>query len=149
MSSATQFLFGIYGIVIRTLQSHDLHAHSVAAFLVLANVWLYSMALVIPAGAIGAVDLWIEAGRELRARSHSSPCCAFSCAAKSGPIQPPSHPRSAGVSWSHDGRTSFTLMCVLAIAVFGVTVKLLSLPGVNALGRPRASASPAPSTRLA
>ena len=40
VSSGTQFLFGLYGIVIRTFQSHGLHvgyAHSVAAFLLLAN----------------------------------------------------------------------------------------------------------------
>ena len=143
-SSATEFLFGIYGIVIRTLQSDGLHAgytHSVSVDLLLANVWLYSMALVIPAGAIGAVELWDRSRSGVaRAVAFITLLCIFVC----GEVwadQSAVSPAQDGLSWSRDGRSWFALMCVLAIVVFGITVKLLRLPGVNGRERPRASAS--------
>jgi hypothetical protein len=137
-------LFGIYGIVIRTLQSDGLHAgytHSVSVDLLLANVWLYSMALVIPAGAIGAVELWDRSRSGVaRAVAFITLLCIFVC----GEVwadQSAVSPAQDGLSWSRDGRSWFALMCVLAIVVFGITVKLLRLPGVNGRERPRASAS--------
>jgi hypothetical protein len=147
VSSTTEFLFGIYGLVIRSLQdrrpdaSHIWHLpQSPLVDLLLVGVWFYSMELLIPAGAIGAVELWGR-GRSGTARAVAliSLLCVDVCGelwTDQRSLQPS---RNVSSSWLQDGRAWFALMCLIAFGVFALTVKLLAPPGDNAPEQRRAS----------
>ena len=150
LSSSAGLLYSMYRIVVVTLEGRALHAghgwyqpHSLAIHLLLGFVWLCSMALLIPAGSIGAAELW-EQGRSGRARAAAF--VAVLCVGVSGQYWVSvraEHSRGptpfAGEAWLHDGRSWFALMCVLVIVVFAVTVTLLKSPGDDARLRPSAS----------
>jgi hypothetical protein len=144
------FLYGVYRIVVVTLQDRALHAghgwyqpHWFAIHMFLGFVWLCSTALLIPASSIGAAELWGQS-RSARARA-----AAFVAVLGVGVVGqywvdlraersrgPTPFARGA---WLHDGRSWLIVMCLLVIVVFAVTVTLLKSPGDDAYGRTRAS----------
>jgi hypothetical protein len=131
--SATQLLFGVYGITIRTIEAlhapagwHDPIAlgFGLPGFL----LWVYSAGLLVPAGVLGAVDL-LSGGRPQRARAGL--VAALMCVGVVGQFWTNSRAnqlveaRTGNSSWLRDGRLGFALMCLLAIVVFGATALLL------------------------
>jgi hypothetical protein len=132
-SSTVALLYGTYGIVNLSLEARALHSlhgwHqplSPNAGLILFMVWFYSMALLIPAAAIGASELFRQ-GRSRRARAVAFG--ALLCVGMVGQYwadqRALSPSRIVSGAWLHDGRSWFALMCALATVVFVGAVALL------------------------
>jgi len=151
LSSSAGFLYGMYRIVVVTLQDRALHArhgygwyqpHSIAIHVLLGSVWLCAMALLIPAGSIGATELWGQGQGQGRARA--AVFLAVLCVGVAGQWwvsvraeYSRGSPFARG-AWLHDGRSWLALMCLLVIVVFAVAATLLKSPGDDARVRPRA-----------
>ena len=138
LSSLVALLFAVYGIVNRTLQvraldaRHGWHPLSVNLDLLFFIVWFYSIAMLVPASALGASALL---GRARSGRVRATAFVALMCVGIVGQYwgsqQAVSPPGIGTSSWLHDGRSWFALMCLLAIAVFTGAVTLLKPAGTR------------------
>jgi hypothetical protein len=136
-------LYSVYRIVVLTLQDHALRArhswhepHSIAIGFVLGSLWLCALALLVPAGSIGASELWVQ-GRSGRAQAAAF--VALLCASACGQYWvnfKAEHSEGFALfahdAWMHDGRSWLAAMCLLEIIVFAATATLLKSPGYDA-----------------
>ena len=141
LSSTVGLLYGIYGIVDLTLRARAFHSlrgwHQplpLSVTFLLFMVWFYSIALLIPAGAIGASELF---GHGRSGRVRAAAFVALLCVGVVGQYwadQRALSPRGiVSTSWLHDGRSWFALACLLAVVVFAGAVRLLKPAGGGAL----------------
>jgi hypothetical protein len=133
--STIGLLNGGYEIVSRSLESRAIHArHSwhqplpFSAYLLLGIVWFCSVVILIPAGAIGASELYGN-GRGTRTRAAAfvaGLCVGVVCqyAAVSFASQSMGSP-FARDDWLHDGRSWWALMCLCSIVMFAGVLRLL------------------------
>jgi hypothetical protein len=140
LSSAAGLVYGIYRIVLLTLQAHALdqavhqrrsgwyHGPSITIEVSLTAIWLCSIALLIPASSIGAAELF-GAGRAKRVRAVTF--VAWLCIAVTGQYsanvlaEKSRGPLFAHDAWLHDGRSWLALMCLFSIGMFAGAVALL------------------------
>jgi hypothetical protein len=140
LSSAAGFVYGMYRIVIRTLDAHALgeavhqrrsgwyHGPSIAIEVSLSLIWLCSIVLLIPASSIGAAELSGGGrGRRTRAVAFVAWLCIGVIAQYSASVLAADSrgPVVAPDAWLHDGRSWFALMCVFSIVMFAGALTLL------------------------
>jgi hypothetical protein len=133
LSSLVALLFAAYGILSRTLEARAVHARhgwhqplSVNLELLFFVAWVYSIAMLVPASALGASAL-LRHGRSggARATAFVALICVGVVGQYWGSQRAVSQPGNLSSSWLHDGRSWFALMCLLAIVVFASAVALL------------------------
>ena len=141
--SSVGFLDGMYRIVVVSLQDRALHArhswyqpHWLAIDMFMWFAWLCATAVLIPAGSIGAAELW---GQSRSARARASAFVAVLCLGVVGQYWVALRAaRSTGPTpiardaWLHDGRSWLTVMCLLVIVVLAVSATLLKLSNGHA-----------------
>jgi uncharacterized membrane protein len=133
LSSIVSLLVATYGLVNLTFEARALHAHhgwhqpfSADLDLLLFLVWFYSIALLLPASAIGASALLGHARTEkVRATAFVALMCVGVVGQIWGSQRAVSPPGILSSSWLHDGRSWFALMSLLAIVVFVGAARLL------------------------